>query len=89
MITLDAELIGFAAGVLTTVAFAPQVLRTWRLGGFELSWTMLALFATGVSLWLVYGFQRGSMPLIMANGLTLVQVVAMAAIKFARRQPRP
>jgi MtN3 and saliva related transmembrane protein len=83
---MGVELIGFAAGVLTTVAFAPQVLRTWRLGGFELSWSMLSLFATGVSLWLVYGYQRGSMPLIMANGLTLLQVLAMAAIKFTRRQ---
>jgi MtN3 and saliva related transmembrane protein len=86
---VDDELIGFAAGILTTIAFAPQVLRTWQLGGRELSWAMLSLFATGVSLWLVYGLQRGSMPLIAANGLTLVQVIAMAAIKYRfRGMPR-
>jgi MtN3 and saliva related transmembrane protein len=83
--SVDVELVGFAAGVFTTIAFFPQVLRTWRCGGQELSWMMLALFAGGVSLWLVYGIARGSLPLIAANGLTLVQVVAMGAIKFANR----
>lgn len=78
----DVESIGFAAAILTTIAFVPQVLRTWRLGGHELSWAMLALLGSGVSLWLVYGVQRASLPLIAANGLTLVQVLAMAAIKF-------
>ena len=82
---MDIELIGFAAALLTTVAFAPQVWRTWQLGGRELSWTMLALFAAGVSLWLVYGVLRGSTPLVAANGLTLAQVLMMAAIKFRSR----
>ena len=45
------ELIGFWAALLTTIAFAPQVLRTWRLGGHELS--MLSLFGAGVTLWFV------------------------------------
>jgi MtN3 and saliva related transmembrane protein len=80
--SVDVELIGFAAALLTTVAFAPQVVRTFRLGGHELSWAMLSLFATGVSLWLVYGLVRDSMPLVLANGLTLVQVLAMAAVKW-------
>lgn len=80
--TFDVEWIGFAAAVLTTVAFVPQVVRTWQLGGRELSWSMLGLFGTGVTLWLAYGILRESNPLIIANGLTLVQVVAMAAVKF-------
>lgn len=79
---MDVESIGFAAAVLTTVAFAPQVLRTWKMGGHELSWLMLALFGAGVSLWLVYGWQRASRPLIAANAVTLVQVLAMATIKY-------
>jgi MtN3 and saliva related transmembrane protein len=83
------ELIGLAAAVLTTVAFAPQVIRTWRLGGHELSWLMLGLFGTGVTLWFVYGWLLDSLPLLLANGLTLAQVAAMAGVKFAhgRRPP--
>jgi len=86
---MDVELIGFAAGLLTTVAFAPQVVRTWRLGGHELSWSMLALFAAGVTLWLVYGIARESRPLIIANGLTLVQVLLMAAVKLRTTLAEP
>jgi MtN3 and saliva related transmembrane protein len=82
----DVEWIGFAAAVLTTVAFVPQVVRTWQLGGRELSWSMLGLFGTGVLLWLVYGILQQSRPLIVANGLTLLQVAAMAAVKFSAVQ---
>jgi MtN3 and saliva related transmembrane protein len=80
------ELIGFWAALLTTVAFAPQVIRTWRLGGHELSWSMLALFGTGLVLWLTYGYLRDSAPLMLANGLTLVQVLVIAGVKFRTRR---
>lgn len=85
--TFDVELVGFVAGILTTVAFFPQLIRTWQFGGRELSWSMLALFAAGVTLWLVYGVARGAVPIIAANGVTLVQVLLIAAIKF-RNGPR-
>ncbi len=87
--TLDVESVGFLAAVLTTIAFVPQVVRTWQMGGRELSWLMLALFGTGVSLWLAYGILRSSWPLILGNGLTLVQVAAMATVKMTRRAPKP
>ena len=76
------QLIGLVAGTLTTVAFAPQVIRTWRLGGHELSWLMLALFGAGVTLWFVYGWQMRSLPLMLANGFTGLQVLLMAGVKF-------
>lgn len=73
--------------MFTTVAFVPQVLRTWRLGGHELSWSMLALFGAGLALWFTYGLLRGSMPLMLANGLTGLQMFAIALLKL--RAPRP
>lgn len=82
----DSEWIGFIAAVLTTVAFVPQVVRTWHMGGRELSWSMLGLFGTGVSLWLAYGIVRNSWPLIIGNGLTLIQVGAMTWIKLTASQ---
>lgn len=88
-VIVDVEWIGSAAAVLTTVAFIPQVIRSWRMGGRELSWLTLSLFGTGVTLWLVYGYARHSWPLICGNGLTLAQVASMAATKAraARRVP--
>lgn len=71
--------IGFCAGALTTAAFVPQVLKTWRSRSAEdLSMGMLIAFATGVLLWIVYGLQRRAAPIVIANvvtlGLTLVLV---------------
>ena len=80
------EAIGTVAGILTTVAFAPQAIRTWRMGGEGLSWTMLVLFGSGVGLWFVYGLLRDSMPIILANGLTGLQVLFIFAIKVSGRR---
>jgi len=73
--------IGFCAGALTTISFAPQLLKAWKTGGEGLSWAMLALFGTGVGLWFVYGILCASFPIVIANGLTEVQVMAIFAIK--------
>jgi MtN3 and saliva related transmembrane protein len=78
------EAIGFWAAILTTVAFAPQVVRTWRVGGEELSWTMLALFGTGIGLWFVYGYLRMSEPLMFANGLTGLRIFLILGLKLWR-----
>ncbi len=83
------EAIGSLAAVLTTVAFVPQVVRTWREPGEELSWAMLILFGSGVGLWLVYGFLRFSLPMIFANGVTGALVLLILLIKLSRRKRRP
>jgi MtN3 and saliva related transmembrane protein len=83
-LTVHAEGIGMAAAALTTGAFAPQVFRTWRLGGQGLSWTMLASFGTGVGLWFLYGYLRMSAPIMLANGLTGLQVIFIAGLKLWR-----
>lgn len=83
---LRTDVIGFWAAVLTTIAFVPQVVRTWRVGGRELSWVTLALFGTGVALWFVYGYRLDSRPLMLANGLTLLQILAIVIIKLRARR---
>jgi MtN3 and saliva related transmembrane protein len=80
----QSELIGYCAGALTTVAFLPQLIRTWRSGGHALSGLMLALFGTGVSLWFVYGLLRMSRPIMLANGLTDLQVLVILILKLRR-----
>jgi MtN3 and saliva related transmembrane protein len=86
---LYTETIGFWAAVLTTVAFSPQVVRTWRMGGEEISRTMLALFGTGVGLWFLYGYLQMSMPLMLANGLTGLQILIILGLKMRRARHAP
>ena len=81
---LYTEGIGFWAAILTTASFAPQLVRTWRVGGEDLSGTMLTLFGTGVGLWFVYGYLRMSAPIMLANGLTGLQIILIAGLKLRR-----
>jgi len=74
------------AGILTTISFAPQAIRTWRKAGDGLSWTMLVLFGSGVGLWFVYGWLRNSIPIILANGLTGLQILFILAIKVSGKR---
>jgi MtN3 and saliva related transmembrane protein len=64
---------GYAAALCTTGAYVPQVLRVWRTRSTQdISLKTFAVLVTGLSLWLVYGFWRGEIPLIAANSVTLV-----------------
>jgi MtN3 and saliva related transmembrane protein len=76
-------MLGFAAATLTTFAFLPLVLRTWRrrsAGDFSVLW--IALFGLGLVCWPVYGTLIGSLSLIAANGLTLALVLTIAWVKW-------
>ena len=47
------ELIGLAAGALTTIAFVPQVLKIWKSKhAHDISLATFAIFSSGVALWL-------------------------------------
>jgi len=73
---------GVAAGTLTTVAFIPQVIKTWRSrSADDISMFMFLLFSTGVLMWLVYGLTLNSWPMIIANGITLVLAVSIIVMK--------
>ena len=72
-------------GAFTTVAFVPQVLRTWRIkSASDLSLAMISLNSTGIFLWLVYGLYTRSLPIIVANLVTflLMCAVLIVAIKY-------
>ncbi len=61
------------AGTLTTIAFLPQVWRTWKTkSAKDVSFAMLIAFMSGLVLWLIYGIILNALPIILANGITLV-----------------
>ena len=65
--------IGLAAGFCTTLAFLPQVIRTWRTRSTaDISLGMFLIFTIGVLLWLIYGLVLHDIALIAANGITFV-----------------
>jgi len=65
-------LLGLLAGVLTTTAFVPQVVKTWRTKSAEdISLVMFIMLVTGIVLWLAYGLLIRSLPLILSNGIAV------------------
>lgn len=83
-----AELIGYPAAILTTAAFVPQAWKSWRtrdLSGISLP--MYLLFTLGVACWLAYGWAIGSLPVIVANGITLCLASVVLWLKFFEVRP--
>jgi MtN3 and saliva related transmembrane protein len=77
------QLLGLAAGALTTTAFLPQVIKTWKTrSAKDLSLGMFSLFCLGVLLWLVYGIAVNDVPVIAANMLTLMLASTLLFFKL-------
>ncbi len=77
------ETIGFAAAILTTTAFLPQVYKTWKTKDVSgLSLPMLLIFFIGIVLWLIYGFLMESPSMIFANSITVVSSFLLLYFKL-------
>jgi MtN3 and saliva related transmembrane protein len=77
------EIIGYCAAFLTTIAFLPQAIQSWRtrdLSGISVG--MYSLFTAGVGLWLIYGFIIEKWPLILANALTFALALSILVLKL-------
>lgn len=75
--------LGIAAAIGTTGAFLPQVIKTLKTretGDF--SWGYLAMFTSGVALWIVYGVLKKDVAVIGANVITLVLVSIIIWVKL-------
>jgi MtN3 and saliva related transmembrane protein len=76
-------LIGLLAGALTTIAFLPQLTKTWKSkSAKDISLGMFLTFCTGVLLWLIYGILINALPVILANTVTLILSGAILALKL-------
>lgn len=83
------ETIGLLAGALTTISFMPQLLRIWRRRSAEdISYAALLTFIIGIALWLLYGIQLGSLPIVLANAVTLGLNLSILALKIQHHERR-
>lgn len=78
-----AEIVGYVAGFLTTVAFVPQVTKVWKSrSAKDLSLKAFFAFTVGVGLWLVYGILLKELPMVVWNSVTLLLAGAILAMKW-------
>jgi MtN3 and saliva related transmembrane protein len=77
------NLIGFLAAACTTISFVPQLVRVWQLrSAREISLIMFSVFSCGVFLWLLYGILVRSVPIILANAISLALSLGILALKL-------
>ena len=66
-------MIGSIAAILTTFAFLPQVIKVIKTKGTEsIALCMYLIQVVGIALWLFHGLVIDDLPLIMANGVSLI-----------------
>ena len=83
------EVVGFIAAILTTTAFLPQALHSWKTRDLSgISFNMYVTFTIGVTLWLIYGFLIKSLPIIAANVITLPTTLMILFLKIKDMQSK-
>ena len=73
MNSLNIEFFGYIAAILTTAAFLPQLIKTLKTKKAEdVSLVTLIMFICGVVFWIIYGYKISSLPILIANIITLI-----------------
>ncbi len=86
MDTESINFLGYVAATLTTIAFLPQVFKTWpSRSAQDVSLVMMITFSVGVFLWLLYGLAIQAMPVILANATTLTLALLIVILKIRYR----
>ncbi len=77
------QILGLAAGTITSITFLPQVIKIWQTkSAKDLSLAMLALLMLGVSLWLAYGLLVKDAAIIYTNSMVLAMCFIMLYFKL-------
>ncbi len=81
------EYLGIVAGIFTSFAVVPQIIRVYKLkSAHEISLIFTTSMLFGVILWLIYGIVFGLVPLIIWNsiGIVLNSWLVFAKVKYGR-----
>jgi MtN3 and saliva related transmembrane protein len=80
------SVLGYLAGALTTLSLLPQVIKICKSrSAGDISFVMYLFFVAGISLWIVYGIAINSMPVIIANAISLCLGITVIILKFRFR----
>lgn len=85
------EYLGIFAGVFTTFAVVPQIIRVYKLkSAREISLIFTSSMLVGIVFWLVYGIVLGLISLVVWNsiGIVLNSCLLYVKIKYGRVKDR-
>ncbi|HZG99995.1 MAG TPA: SemiSWEET transporter, partial [Flavisolibacter sp.] len=77
------EWLGMSAGLISSITFIPQVIKTWKSkSAKDISLLMFTFATASVIMWLIYGILIRNNPIIFTNGTILVFSSLMLYFKF-------
>ena len=79
---MDKEIIGIVAGVLTAAALIPQFIKSIQEKKVDVSPIMFMLLIGGNGLWVLYGINLDSLPIIVTNAFGFLMDVSMLFLRF-------
>ena len=84
---MNVEIFGYIAAILTTLAFLPQLIKTLKTKkADDVSLITLIMFIIGVLCWIIYGYKISSIPILLANLITLILnlLILISKVYFSR-----
>lgn len=77
------DILGYAAGFVTTLTFLPQVIKTWReKSAADISLMMFLIAAANEVMWIAYGVLKDDWVIITTNAVVLLMSLTMIALKL-------
>ena len=82
------DILGMTAGVISSITFLPQVIKTYKTkSAKDISLLMFTFATTSVIMWLAYGIILGNVPIIFTNSMVLLFSLIMLYFKFRYNEP--
>jgi MtN3 and saliva related transmembrane protein len=77
------QIVGITAGVLTSSALVPQLIKMVKNKETEdVSAIMLIVLISGITLWIVYGMMKSDLPIIVTNSFSFLINGLMIFFRF-------
>ncbi len=77
------DILGYAAGAITSLTFLPQVLKTWKeKSAKDVSLLMFIIAAVNEVMWIVYGALLDNWVIILTNAIVLAMSLTMIFLKL-------
>lgn len=77
------DILGYAAGAITSLTFLPQVLKTWKeKSAKDVSLMMFIIAAINEVMWIIYGALLDNWVIILTNAIVLTMSLIMIILKL-------
>jgi MtN3 and saliva related transmembrane protein len=77
------DIIGTVAGILVLSSFVPQIMKAYKSKKmFDVSAHLMVLIASGMFLWVIYGFIRSDPVIIGTNATGFALNITLLAMKI-------